>query len=87
MLFMVVERFEPDLLPAMAERFRTSGRMLPDGVEYQMSWMAADGTTCYQVMSATSRKDLDVWIRRWDDLVEFDVIEVKTSQQYWAENG
>jgi hypothetical protein len=87
MLFMVIENFKPEMQQQMANRFRTSGRMLPEGVEYQVSWMAADGSSCYQVMGAPTREALNVWIGRWNDLVDFDVIEVKTSQEYWTEKA
>ncbi len=39
MLFMVIERFKDGNAQAAGERFRHSGRMLPEGVEYHASWV------------------------------------------------
>ena len=86
MLFMVVERFAPGNVAAVGERFRTRGRLMPEnsGVEYVASWMAADGSRCYQIMRAPSRESLQPWINAWSDLVDFEVIPVETSAEYWA---
>jgi hypothetical protein len=59
--------------------------MLPDGVTYEASWLDKAGTRCFQVMSATDRATLDVWIARWSDLVDFEVVPVVTSRDFWAE--
>ena len=83
MLFMVIERFGPGRLEQVGERFRAQGRLMPEGVRYIDSWMAADGNSCYQVMEAPSRELLDAWIANWKDLVEFEVVEVETSKEFW----
>jgi len=82
MLFMVIERFKN--MPAMAERFQRHGRMLPDGVNYQASWMDIDGSKCFQMMEAPSEEVLGVWLGRWNDLVDFEIVRVLTSQDYWV---
>lgn len=89
MLFMVIERFRAGNPDAVGERFRARGRMMPEGagVEYVTSWMAADGSCCYQLMQSPDRDALDPWIARWNDLVEFEVLPVQTSAEYWAERG
>jgi hypothetical protein len=83
MLFMVIERFKPENREAMGERFKTKGRMLPESVIYHASWMETNGASCYQVMEAPSRDLVDLWIARWSDLVEFEVVPVLTSAEYW----
>jgi hypothetical protein len=83
MLFMVIEHFKPENRELMAERFQTKGRMLPDGVIYHASWMETNGARCYQVMEAPGRDWLDEWIVRWSDLVDFEVVPVLTSADYW----
>jgi len=85
MLFMVVEHFRD--MPAMRERFQRHGRMLPDGVLYQGSWIDKDASRCFQVMDAPNLDSLMLWVRRWDDLVDFEITEVVTSQEYWAANA
>ncbi len=37
MLFMIIEHFKD--VAATGERFRAKGRMLPEGVTYQASWV------------------------------------------------
>ncbi len=83
MLYMVVERFKPENLEPMGERFRTKGRMLPEGVIYQASWMVEDGSKCFQIMESESRGALNQWIACWSDLVDFEIVEVLTSAEYW----
>ena len=85
MLFLVVERFKGGSLEAVRERFRAKGRMLPEGVDYQASWVTPDGKRCYQVMESPSRELLQEWISRWEDLVEFEIEPVLTSADFWAQ--
>jgi hypothetical protein len=83
MLFMVIEHLKPENRTAIGERFRREGRMLPEGVTYHASWMETNGARCYQVMEAATRELLDVWVARWSDLVDFEIVPVKTSAEYW----
>ena len=83
MLYMVIEHFAPEKMNTMADRFRQHGRLLPDGVVYKMSWIDEPGTRCYQVMEAENRALLDQWIERWNDLVDFEVVPVLTSTEFW----
>lgn len=62
MLFIVIETFRSGSPDAVGIRFREKGRMMPDDIRYVDSWMAIDGTTCYQIMNAESREALDRWI-------------------------
>jgi len=84
MLFMVIERFRHGDPTAVGERFKASGRMLPDGVTYQASWMDEAGSRCFQIMEAPALDALNEWVRRWDDLVEFEITPVLTSADFWA---
>ena len=79
-LFMVVERFRNGAVPVY-RRFRERGRMAPEGLAYVSSWVDEDLATCYQVMETTDRELLDKWMRNWEDLVEFEVHPVMTSQE------
>jgi len=85
MLFMVIER--PKDLQVIGERFRRLGRMLPEDVEYRVSWLTHDGTRCFQIMEAPSLESLMVWIQRWEDVVDFEIVPVLTSQQYWSSHA
>ena len=84
MLFMVIERFKYGDAKRIGERFRQSGRMLPEGVAYHASWVDPAGSRCFQVMEATHPELLDLWVSRWDDLIDFEIIPVVTSSDFWA---
>jgi Protein of unknown function (DUF3303) len=84
MLFMVIERFRNGDSKAIGERFARNGRMLPLGVVYHVSWVDASGGRCFQIMEADRVELLAEWLRRWEDLVEFEVVPVVTSAEFWA---
>ena len=84
MLFMVIERFKGGDPTPVGERFRRSGRLLPDGVIYQASWVEPSGARCFQIMEAPSTEMVSIWARRWDDLVDFEIVSVLTSADFWA---
>jgi hypothetical protein len=81
MLFMVVERFRTPGAVEVYRRARDKGRMLPDGVRYASSWVDLDFTRCYQVMEAEGAEALEPWIAKWQDLVDFEIIAVRTSDE------
>jgi len=84
MLFMVIEQFiDGDPLPVRA-RFQQRGRMLPDGVTYRGSWIDPKRARCFQVMEAADARALQPWLDAWSDIVQFDVIPVVPSADYWA---
>ena len=81
MLFMIIEHFRhPDATPVY-ERFRTRGRLAPDGLRYVSSWVTSDLSRCYQVMETDDRALIDQWIANWADIVECEVIPVITSKE------
>jgi hypothetical protein len=84
MLFMVIERFKNADPGPVGERFERDGRMLPAGVMYHASWVEPAGSRCFQVMEAAAPELLQEWVRRWDDLVEFEIVPVLTSADFWA---
>jgi hypothetical protein len=77
-LFHVTERYRDGDPGPVYRRFREQGRLTQDGVEYVVSWVTDDLTTCFQVMEAETREALDAWIERWSDLVDFEVAPVIT---------
>jgi hypothetical protein len=81
MLFMIIEHFRPGQAPAVYRRFRESGRMAPDGLRYVASWVDLDFRRCFQVMEAASPDDLKAWTANWEDLIDFEIIPVRTSAE------
>lgn len=79
MLLMIVEHFRGGDPRPVYERFRERGRLAPEGLEYRGSWVTTDLTRCYQVMECPQRELLDEWMVQWDDLVDFEVVEVVSS--------
>ena len=81
MQFMIVEHFRNrDPAPVYA-RFRSRGRLAPEGLTYVTSWVTEDLARCYQVMECSDRGLLDQWMAAWQDLVEFEVHPVITSAE------
>jgi hypothetical protein len=81
MLYMIVENFrDGDPLPVY-RRFRDKGRMAPDGLRYVASWVTEDLRRCFQIMECDDPSLLERWMVRWEDLTDFEVIPVVTSEQ------
>jgi hypothetical protein len=87
MLYMVIERFKPGAGPEIYRRFREQGRLMPDGLEYVSSWISDDMTTCWQVMQTDDRSKFELWTRNWGDLMEFEIVPVRTSAEIKARMG
>jgi len=66
------------------KRFDKQGRMMPESVVYISSWIDPDRARCFQVMESPDRELLQKWIDAWSDLVDFEVIPVLTSADYWT---
>ena len=84
MLFMVIERAKDSDFTAIGDRFRRSGRMLPEGLIYHASWIDSRNSRCFQIIEAPDRESLNPWIAAWNDLVDFEVVPVQTSAEFWA---
>ena len=81
MLYMVIEHFRPGQAPEVYRRFRERGRMAPDGVRYVSSWVDLDFQRCFQVMEAEHEALLEQWMDHWRDLVDFEIVRVRTSAE------
>jgi hypothetical protein len=87
MLFMVIERFRPGRAAEVYHRFRERGRMAPDTLRYVASWVDLGFERCFQVMEAEDDAPLRAWMAHWDDLVDFEIIPVRTSAEAAAAMG
>jgi hypothetical protein len=63
MMFMVVENFRNQDAKAIYRRLHEKGRMMPDGLKFVSSWVAADLGRCFQLMEAS-------------DLIAFEIVPV-----------
>ena len=80
MLFMVIERYRGNA-DAVYQRFRERGRMMPEGLRYIDSWVEDNHHRCFQLMSCDDPKLFQEWISHWEDLVEFEIVPVRTSKE------
>ena len=76
MMFMVVETFRNQDGKAIYRRLREKGRMMPDGLKFVSSWVAADLGRCFQLMEADDITLLQRWIANWSDLMRFEIVPV-----------
>ena len=81
MLFMVIERYKNRDADAVYRRFRERGRMLPAGLQYLDSWVEPNFDRCFQLMSADDPDLFQEWISHWHDLVDFEIVPVRTSAE------
>ena len=81
MLFMVIEHFHDRCATDIYRRFRDRGRMAPEGLRYISSWVDLEYRRCFQVMEAPNEAALGEWTRHWDDLVDFEIVPVRTSEE------
>jgi 2-methylisocitrate lyase-like PEP mutase family enzyme len=78
---MIIEHFRPGQAPAVYRRFRDRGRMMPEDVQYLASWIDFDFRRCFQVMEAESEARLREWTIHWEDLIDFEIVPVRTSAE------
>jgi hypothetical protein len=79
-LYLVIETFRNGDPEPVYRRFKERGRMTPTGVHYVSSWVTEDLKRCFQIMETSKRTLLDEWMGNWNDLVDFEVHAVITSQ-------
>jgi hypothetical protein len=84
MLYMVIERFKGGNPDSVGKRFREMGRLMPDSLKYVSSWIEPSGERCFQLMEADSLEQFDSWTCNWSDLVEFEILPVQPSADFWS---
>ena len=80
MMFMVIERFHDRNAAPVYRRFREHGRMMPDGLHYVGSWIETNFDRCFQLMECDDERLFADWIANWNDLADFEVVPVATSE-------
>jgi hypothetical protein len=81
MLFMVIEQFRNQDAKSVYRRFQQKGRLLPNGVEFLNSWVAADLGRCFQLMECNDITPLQRWVAEWSDLIEFEIVPVVSGKE------
>ena len=74
--YMLIETFFENCLEKAYERFHEKGRMLPEGLHYLDSWLTKDGSRCFQLMETDKYELLQMWMKNWNDLVDFEIVEI-----------
>ena len=87
MLYIIIENFRGGDAVPVYRRFRDRGRLAPDGLRYHASWVTTDFRRCYQVMECDDPHLLQQWIANWQDLIDFEVMSVRTSADAAAAIG
>jgi DNA-binding MarR family transcriptional regulator len=80
-VYMVIEQFKEGAAPEIYRRFREKGRMMPEGLEYVSSWIGHDFKSCWQLMQTADPALFQRWIDNWNDLMEFEIVPVRTSAE------
>lgn len=81
MIFMVIEHYRPGRAAEVYRRFRERGRMAPAGLRYVTSWVDLKFERCFQVMEADDEALFKQWTANWDDLIDFEIVPVRTSAE------
>jgi len=76
MQFMVVERFRGQDAKAIYRRLKERGRMMPEGLVFVSSFVAADFSRCFQLMECEDVTLLQRWVAQWSDVMEFEIVPV-----------
>lgn len=84
MFFLVIENFKNGDPKPVRERFVRDGRMMPVDLVYHESWIDPVNGRCFQIMETGDVEFLRQWMNRWEDLIDFEVIPVMPSQEYWT---
>ena len=81
MLYLIIEQFRGGDAVPVYRRFRDQGRLAPQGLRYVASWVTGDFRRCFQVMECDDPGLLQLWMERWSDIADFEVIPVVTSPE------
>lgn len=81
MLFMVIERFDDGDPEPVYRRLREDGRMMPDALSYEGSWVQADFERCFQLVECEDVADLQRWVANWHDVIDFEIVPVLEGAQ------
>jgi hypothetical protein len=81
MLYMIIEHFKNQNPTPIYQRFGERGRLAPKGLQYVSSWVDERLERCFQLMETDDPALLDKWIAYWDDIIDFEVYTVISSDE------
>jgi len=81
---MVYEKFKTVGAKDVYRRSKEKGRMMPEGLNYVSSWVDLEFTQCFQLMETEDFTLFSQWTEQWKDIVEFEIIPVRTSAEAMA---
>ena len=55
--------------------------MAPEGLRYVASWVDVNYERCFQVMEADDEALFAEWTANWKDLMDFEIVPVRTSAE------
>jgi hypothetical protein len=87
MLYMIVEHFKNRDAVPIYRRFKEKGRLAPEGLRYVSSWVDSKMQICFQLMETHDRKLIDAWMLNWEDIVDFEVFQVMSSEEAAEKNA
>ena len=73
---MVIESFRNQDAKAVYRKFRDKGRMMPEGLSFVSSYVAADLSRCFQLMECDDVTLLQRWVTQWSDVAAFEIVPV-----------
>lgn len=76
MLFMVIEQFRNQDAKSIYRRLSEKGRMMPEGLTFVNSWVAADLSRCFQLMECPDVSLFQRWVAEWSDVMQFEIVPV-----------
>jgi len=80
MLFMVIEDFRGRDPKLIYRRYKERGRMMPQGLTFHHSWVAADMSRCFMIVEAQDVSALQQFSIEWLDLASFEIVAVAASK-------
>ena len=87
MQFMVIETFRNQDAQAVYRKFRDKGRMMPEGLAFVSSYVAADLSRCFQLMECNDVTLLQRWVAQWADVAAFEIVPVVAGKDTAAALG
>ena len=84
MLFMVIEHFKNGDPKPVGDRFKAAVEMLPEGVVYLRVGSIHRTPGAFKSWKRRIGSRLTRGSPPWDDLVDFEVVPVQTSAEFWA---